>query len=424
VNRNVVYAGCLSGLVVTATLFYPLYSVLPTLDSMSGRTNSETFGIILALIAGLGPVGGGLMAARWGGAMTRLEGAKMGALAGGIGGIMTFAALGAAAGGILGLGNDLEQNVETQAVHAIVQTAYFTYAALWGMLFGGAALGALGGALYSPRPSGEKQPDESATRIAEVLSIRLLLVNLLILIVSVATTPMLLSSDKTKQLEDVMALFNASVGSGFVFYLAIMLWILRLARNRLMSEATVFRKRQVNGALGFAAALSLLALSVMVSALLFNSSVSPDIKFQLLVNPLFLTGALATIALSSYALKVMAGLANALRVVGQPPPAETAQPPAELRSFVERKNIPVVAVLGGAAFALPPLTLVPLVINLAWGVMPAIAGATVVDIRQDLFYAQILAAYGVFLVGAVSILGSMSMALGLSKFRARASARR
>ena len=108
--------------------------------------------------------------------MTRRHGAKMGALAGGIAGTMAFAALGAAAAGTLGLGSAL-RGAEGSIVDAIVQTANFTYAALWGMLLGGATLGALGGLLSPPETGGEKQ-DENAVRIAEVLSIRLLLVSL------------------------------------------------------------------------------------------------------------------------------------------------------------------------------------------------------------------------------------------------------
>ena len=75
--------------------------------------------------------------------------------------------------------------------------------------------------------------------------------------------------------------------------------------------------------------------------------------------------------------------------------------------------------MGGTAFALPPLTLVPLAINLARGVIPTAAGGIVVDIVQDMFRSQALAAYGGFLLGAVSILSPITIALGVTRFRER-----
>lgn len=417
-NRNAIYTGCLAGAVVLVALFYPLYVVVPAVYIVGWQSGSGTLGLILSLIAAIVLVVGGVMAARWGGAVTRRDGAKLGALAGGIVGTMVFAALGAAAAGIVGLESTLPRGVKGSIVDAIVQTANFTYMALWGMVLGGAALGALGGLLSLPGTDGERQQDESALRIAEVLSIRLLLVSLLILVISVATTPMLLSSENTGQSGGVIALFNESVASGFAFYLAILLWIVRLARNRLTPDAAIFRKRQVNGGLWFAVALSLLALTVMVITLLFGGS-SQEKRSQLLINPIFLTGTLISLILSGYVLKMAVGLSNELRAFGRPTQAETAQTKAESRSFLKRENVPLVALMGGTAFGLPPLTLVPLVINLARGVMPTAARMTVVNIVKDVFRSQALAAYGVFLVGAISILFSFSIASGVSGFRER-----
>jgi len=418
-NREAVYAGCLTGMAVVAALFYPLYVVLPKSSVADWRAGSESLGLILSMVAAVVLVAGGGLAARWGGSLTRRNGAKIGALAGGIAGTMAFAALGAAAAGALGLGS-ARRGAEGSMVDAIVQTTHFTYAALWGMLLGGATLGALGGLLSPPDTGGEKRQDESAVRIAEVLAIRLLLVSLLILVVSVAATPRLLSSENASQQVGVIALFNESVASGFAVFLAVLRWILRLARNGLAPGAAIFRKRQVKGGLWFASVLSLLALTVMVIALLSGSRSSQEPKPRLLINPIFLTGALASIALSGYTLKRAVGLTKELRAAGGVTPAEAAQTKAESRSFVKRENILLVALIGGTAFALPPLTLVPLVINLARGVIPTAAGGTAVDIVQDMFRSQALAAYGVFLVGAVSILFSISIALGLSRFRKRA----
>lgn len=418
-NRNAVYAGCLTGGVVVATLFYPLYVVAPAAYIADWQTGSETLGLLLALIAALVLAVGGMAAARWGGAVTRQDSTILGALAGGIAGTLAFAALGSAAAGVVGLSSALRRGVAGSTVDAIVQTANCTYAALWGMLLGGTTLGALGGLLAPPGTGGKKQQDESATRIAEVLSIRLLLVSLLILVVSVATTPMLLSAENAGQSGGMIVLFNESVASGFACYLAILLWILRLARNRLTPTAPLFRKRQVNGGLWFASMLSLLALTVMVMVLLSGSRFSQDSRLRLLINPIFLTGALVSLALSSYGLKMAVRLSTELRTVDGPSQAETAQIQAESRSFVKRENILLTALMGGAAFALPPLTLTPLVINMARGVIPTTAGATGMETVQDMFRVQALAAYGVFLAGAVTILCSISIALGLSRFRER-----
>jgi hypothetical protein len=410
----------LTGVAVVAALFYPLYVVLPESYVVDWQAGSESLGLILSIVAAVVLVLGGVLAARWGGSVTRRNGAKMGALAGGIAGTMAFAALGAAAAGTLGLGSALLRGAEGSTASAVVQTANFTYAALWGMLLGGATLGALGGLLSPPDTGGEKQQDESAVRIAEVLSIRLLLVSLLILVVAITTTPMLLSSENASQQEGVIALFNESAASGFAVYLAVLLWILHLARNRLAPDTAIFRKRQVNGGLWVASVLSMLALTVMVITLLSGSRSSQELEPRLLINPIFLTGALASIALSSYMLKMAIGLSKELHAAGGVTQAEAAQTKAEPRSFVKRENIPLVSWIGGTAFALPPLTLVPLVINLARGAIPAAAGGSAVDIVQDVFRSQALAAYGVFLLGAVSILFSISIALGLSRFRERA----
>lgn len=409
-NRNAVYVGCLAGVGVVAALFYPLYVVVPAAQFADWQPGSKSLGLILSLITIIVTAVGGMLAARWGGAVTRWNGAKLGALAGGIAGTMAFAALGAAAAGTVGLGSTAD---------SVVQTITFTYAALWGMLLAGTTLGALGGLLSPLGSGGEKQPDESATRIAEVLSIRLLLVSLLILVVSAATTPILLGSENASQSGGMIALFNDSVASGFAFYLAILLWILRLARNRLTPNASIFRKRQVNGGLWFAAVFSLLALTMMVIAMLSSNHSSQEIKSRLLLNPVFLTGALASLALSSFALKMAISLSTELRAVGEPTQAEIAQTNAETRSFVKRENVLLVALMGGTAFALPPLTIVPLVINLARGVIPTTSRAAGMDAVQDVFRSQALAAYGVFLLGAVTILCSISIALGLSGFRKR-----
>ena len=361
----------------------------------------------------------GMLAARWSSTTTRWDSAKTGALAGGIAGTMAFAALGAAAAGTLGLGRTLLHSTGGGMADTIIRTTNFTYATLWAMLLGGAALGALGGVLSPPSANGEKRQDESAILIAEVLSNRLLLVSLLILVESVATTPILRGSENANQQDSMIVLFNEATASSFIVYLTVLMWILRLARNRLTPDAPVFRKRKVNSGLWFVLLLSMLAWIVMVIILLPGSDSSQRFESRLLVNPIFLAGTLASIALNGYVLKVAVNLSKELRAAGGMTQAETAQSKTELHSFTKRENIPLVALFGGVTFALPMLTLVPLVINLARGVIPAAAGTIKADIVRDVFCSQAWAAYGVFLLGAVTILCSISIASGLSRFRER-----
>jgi hypothetical protein len=158
----------------------------------------------------------------------------------------------------------------------------------------------------------------------------------------------------------------------------------------------------------------------MTIILLFGQRYPQSIESSLLLNPIFLVGTLASLVVGSYILKIAVGLFKELRAVGGPTQKESAQLKVESQRFAAKGNILMVAIIGGAAIALPPLTLVPLAVNLARGIIPARAGGMTTSIVGDLFRSQALAAYGAYLVGAITIACSVTIASGLSRFRERA----
>ena len=102
--------------------------------------------------------------------------------------------------------------------------------------------------------------------------------------------------------------------------------------------------------------------------------------------------------------------------------------------MVKRANIPLVAIISGAAFALPALTLGPLVVSLTQGVIPTVgilgnfgahfdpvyvANWTPVSLVQNVSLTQALVAYGVFALGAASIYFSITMGLGIGRLVSR-----
>ncbi len=158
-NRQAIYAGCLTGVALVAILFYPNYVVF-------WQAGSQSLGLILSIVAAVLSVAGGVLAARWAGVVTRREGAKLGALAGRIAG--TFAALEVTAASVMEPDSFLRRGVRSASdpeqrifilVIAVVQIAIFACIALGGMLLSGTLLGALGGWLAPPSTREEEIED-------------------------------------------------------------------------------------------------------------------------------------------------------------------------------------------------------------------------------------------------------------------------
>ncbi|MBN2006532.1 MAG: hypothetical protein JXA21_24485 [Anaerolineae bacterium] len=149
-------AGLITGLLLSAALFYPLYYVWPDIcvnaEAWQGHSWMATG--LLAMAAAILTVFGSGLAAAWSGAAQPRR-IWLGALAGWIAAIILFCSLGAAAAGTPGLGHSfrdlgnhgLEDRLATETV---LQIARWTHRTFWGLTLAGVLLGALGGWRFAP----------------------------------------------------------------------------------------------------------------------------------------------------------------------------------------------------------------------------------------------------------------------------------
>ena len=146
-----------TGLLLSGLLYYPLYHILPGFYIAGWPGGSRGFGMLLAVLGAALVAFGGCLAAHWGGAKQAWQRRWLGALAGGLAGILLFCSLGAAAAGALSLGFSLEQvgqtGIENRWIaETVLRSTAWTHETFWGLLLGGMLLGALG-SLW-PAPAG------------------------------------------------------------------------------------------------------------------------------------------------------------------------------------------------------------------------------------------------------------------------------
>ncbi len=153
---RILLTGLGSGLALIASLYYPLYILIPAQHIANPSSVWPILNLISQIVAALIVIGGGYLAVRWTGTSTRPTTIFLGSLTGGAAGITLFLGLAAAAAGLMGASSILEHGLvpaanETEytqiVVEATIGIVWWTYGTLWGLLLAGIGLGALGGAL-------------------------------------------------------------------------------------------------------------------------------------------------------------------------------------------------------------------------------------------------------------------------------------
>jgi hypothetical protein len=149
------------GLALIATLFYPLYVLLPGRYVAGWPVGSDPLGLIFEIAAPLIAVVFGFLAARWTKASTRQTGALLGALAGGVAGLVLYFGIGASTSAVAGGAGLLVRGLRPVAgkaeatrllAEAVIRIVWWSHATFWATLLGGAGLGAIGGFVTPPAP--------------------------------------------------------------------------------------------------------------------------------------------------------------------------------------------------------------------------------------------------------------------------------
>lgn len=153
--------GLIGGITLIIALYYPLYGLLPGQFLADWPEGSPLLGLILQITAAMVALGTGYLAAYWSKTDSRRAGTLMGALAGGIAGLVLYVGLSGAAAGVLGAQNLVRYGVapaadEAQFLWLVAEPTlgimWWTHGVLWLHMLTGIGLGAMGGLLFTPRP--------------------------------------------------------------------------------------------------------------------------------------------------------------------------------------------------------------------------------------------------------------------------------
>lgn len=161
-NPRVILVGFFGGILASSALRNPLTVFFPA-PYVSGwpAGDARLAGVLTCTGLLLLILTGGL-AARLGGMAGHIGGAWAGAVGGAVAGLLVFAAGGAAAAGVYGSRILLVRPMQIASSHdefmvllseAVLQTVFWTHLGAWLAILGGTALGALGGALAGGKSS-------------------------------------------------------------------------------------------------------------------------------------------------------------------------------------------------------------------------------------------------------------------------------
>ena len=156
------------GLVVTAVLIHPLYVHLPSLFISGWMDGSTVLASLFSPLALFAAIATGYFAAKQTGVATRKGGAGVGAVAGGIAGLIIYATLGSAAAAIIGSRHLLARGFapvesEIELIYwlsdAVNGSIWWIFSSFFIILAGGALLGGISGAIAPPTTDREALPD-------------------------------------------------------------------------------------------------------------------------------------------------------------------------------------------------------------------------------------------------------------------------
>ncbi len=198
---TILFTGLITGLVLIAVLYYPLYIMLPGQFVVDWSDPVPVLTLLSQILATAATVIGGYFGARWTRPHTRLKAILLGAFTGGAAAATLFVGLAAAAAGLMGAAPILEHGLipagsEAElvqlTVEAVVGIVWWTYGALWILLLAGIGLGAVGGVLASLTDSRPVETLPKTLLSADGgAAIVFLLSSFLALAVSVAGMPLL-----------------------------------------------------------------------------------------------------------------------------------------------------------------------------------------------------------------------------------------
>jgi signal transduction histidine kinase len=156
------------GLILIATLFYPLYVLVPGLYVEGWPTGSTIVGLALEVTAAMAAVATGVVVARWVKTSTRQSGTLLGALAGGVAGVVLYFGIGASAADVIGASPLLERGLipaggRADVIHLLAESTVrivgWSHGTFWAALLVGTGLGAIGGFFAPPATAPSHRPD-------------------------------------------------------------------------------------------------------------------------------------------------------------------------------------------------------------------------------------------------------------------------
>lgn len=156
------------GLALIATLFYPLYVLVPGLYVEGWPTGSAIIGLALEVVAAIAAVATGVVVARWAKTSARQSGTLLGALAGGVAGVVLYFSIGAPAADVIGASPLLKRglvpaggqaDVIRLLAESTVRIVGWSHGTFWAALLAGSGLGAIGGFFAPPATAPSHRPD-------------------------------------------------------------------------------------------------------------------------------------------------------------------------------------------------------------------------------------------------------------------------
>ena len=308
-----------TGIALLAAMYYPLYVVLPGNYVAQWPSGSPALGIAMSFLGALLLLVAGLVTARMARTTSRKQGSLLGAGAGAIAALVLYFGLGSAAAGVVGSGNLLahgprpasgEAHLMVLLTESVSRTVVTTIQVFWGLLLGGSALAAIGGALA--RPQASEMPlsgDAPDSRLGCILALAALLASGASLIITVVILGLLPASvaaaaDKADYSPSIPpeSILNWPAGTGMAFLLAATLCVLLAVRAE--STKTSLRRQRA------AKIAAYIAVSFLVAVL---GVLFPLVDRPFVANPIFIVGAALNMIMGVWMLRIAAAVRRRLR---------------------------------------------------------------------------------------------------------------
>ena len=298
-NRRVLVAGSLGGLLSAVVLAFPLYFILPASYVADWSTIPSTVGPFGYGVAALIAICTGYIGARWSWTPAGERRIQVGIAGGMLAGLVVFVFIGSGAAGVAGIAPLLRHGAKAAATdqamlellaNSVVGITWWTYLALLGLVSAGALLGGVGGAIAAGEASGGwgSAPRQMHIGVLQSAAATLLLATVLSLIVlSAMFTLQLQTINESVQNANFTTALPATgvldwpLGVNLVVLLGAVNWNWQqIARTWRHSKTRDRARARISAFLTFV---------IPAAALVLCPTISPGLLF----NPIFLVGALA-----------------------------------------------------------------------------------------------------------------------------------